>query len=286
MTSQFKSQQQNRLSVWVENHAGILVSIFFHLAIFSFLLTHVYQPIKEPVRLNKLNILLQPVLKQPNLRQSAQPSPQTSFPKAAATVPHPSEQVKPEEIKPSGEESPRETTAQDSSVNEHLSIERHKLMAELKELEQTRQRIRSQLDARLLQAKAHQGKYASIGVARGPVRTINFKGYPRSVVEKIMKRYGISIEQKFVGPGEPSIFVSYAETDNGVYVNRQGSGFYEVFELSRTALAAMCKLEQEELIRRGYDLNHTTVVKTVFGIVEKDGEYDLGVIELEAKQID
>lgn len=270
----------------MENHAGILVSIFFHLAMFSFFLTNVYQPIKEPVCVNKLNILLQPVVRQSTPTAFPVPKPRSSFPEAAATVPNPSEQEKPEKIEISSDDLPVDAISLNPSVNEHLNIERHKLMAELKELEATREKIRTLLDAKLLQARALQGKYASIGVANGPVRTINFKGHPRSVVEKIMERYGISIEQKFVGPGDPSIFVSYAETDNGVYVNQPGSGFYEVFTLSRKAMAAMCKLEEEELIKRGFDLDHTTVVKTVFGIVEKNGEYDLGVIELEARQIE
>lgn len=281
------NQKGQKIEPWVERHAGLLVSIFFHLVIFSFLITRTPLPVKEEPKFKRLNLLLQPIVKvEEKLPLPVIKEPPPLFQPAAATSPQPEEKTPQEDLlPPPNKEKTQEIPEDITLVTEQLQIERKKLLAELKELEEEKKNLRAKLDASSLKVAAQPGKYSSAGAAKGAVRTLRFKGYPQEIVEEIMRRYEITIKQRFVGPGPQASFLSYAETDNGVYVNRQGRGFYEVFELSRKAMAKMSQLELQELIKRGYDIDHTAIVRAEFGIVQKNGEYDLGILELEAEHI-
>ncbi len=264
----------------MEKRAGILVSLFFHLAIFSFLVANVSQTVKPNNTPPRLNFILQPVIKA-QVPEDVVDKPVLS--PSAATV-HEDVALLTAEREPAPDV--EENRLQTSSLDQRLEIERTKLESEFQRLEKVKEDVKMKLDARLALAGVQRGKYHTAGAARGPMRTIDFKGHPDHVVQDIMKRYDIKIVQKFVDANPQTGFLAYAETDDGVYLNRQGSGYYEVFVLSMTALAKMSQLEHEELVKQGYNLNQTTVEKAVFGIIEEEGEHDLGILEFEARPIE
>ena len=278
------THQQNPVGSWVEKRAGVLVSLFVHLAILSFLVTGATPPVHNMPTPDRLNFILQPVVNVPSPVVDTRPEPALSA--AAATAPQVSHEENQSLSVTETQPPPLEMAAHTSSIEQQLRIERRKLQAEFKRLDDQKKTISSQLNARLALAQVKKGKYRTKGPAKGPVRAIDFKGYPESVVQDVMKRYDIRVEQKFVDANMQPSFLSYAETNEGVYLNREGSGYYEVFVLGRPALAKMSKLEHEELIKMGHNLNQTTVERAVFGIVKRDEAYDLGLIEFEARPID
>ncbi|MCX7625169.1 MAG: hypothetical protein N2Z21_03025 [Candidatus Sumerlaeaceae bacterium] len=118
------------------------------------------------------------------------------------------------------------------------------------------------------------------------VREIDLSGYPESTVEAVMARYGMRMERRYVNQFTPNTFVSTARVAGGKIFYSSGSsapGIYDVFELTPRALAKMSTLEEEELRKRGLDPTRCLTSRVVFGIVPlSSGEYDLGVIKLEA----
>ncbi len=275
-----------RITPWVERNAGLLISIFFHLAIFSLLFSHSIMPVKDEAQFNRVTLIIKPV-QSPAEIPAVVPPPSLPVLPSAATSPEPQQQES-EEI--TQETDLQETMNQkkpplEQETKEQLNVERRKLLAELSELESQKKNLRTKLDVASQLAKAQSGKYLSAGAPKGAVRTLNFKGQPKKVVDEIMRRYDITIQQKFVGPASQTSFLSYAETEGGVYVNQPGSGFYEVFVLSRKAMAKMSQLEAQEIIKRGYDMEQTTVIRAEFGIVAQNGGYDLGILSLELQEI-
>jgi hypothetical protein len=48
----------------------------------------------------------------------------------------------------------------------------------------------------------------------------------------------------------------------------------------------MTLLEQAEMVKKGLDPNKTRVIKIVFGIVENEGNHDLGVTDFEYQEME
>ncbi|MCX7766559.1 MAG: hypothetical protein N2246_07640, partial [Candidatus Sumerlaeia bacterium] len=263
-----------------------LISIFFHLAIFSFLFSHSILPVKDESQFNRVTLVLKPI--QPPAEMPPEITPPSAPPlPSVATSPEPqqSETKETDLVSVSEKHSPDKEQSLEQEAKEQLNIERRKLLTELSELQSQKENLRLKLEVASQLAQAKTGKYLSAGAPKGAVRTLNFKGQPQKIVDEIMRRYDITIQQKFVGPASRTSFLSYAETEGGVYVNHPGSGFYEVFVLSRKAMAKMSQLEAQEIIKRGYDIERTTVIRAEFGIVAQNDGYDLGILALELQEI-
>lgn len=132
-----------------------------------------------------------------------------------------------------------------------------------------------------------QGAHGAISL--GTVRELSLDGFPEPIVQEIMARYDLRVVEKAVGGGTNQNFLSSASTAAGgrFLADRGGvPGIYQVFVLSPKAVAAMSRLEEEEIRRRGMDPMRTRVARVKFGIVGHPPETDLGVLIFEAEPLD
>lgn len=121
------------------------------------------------------------------------------------------------------------------------------------------------------------------------VRELDLSGHPESTVQTVMARYGMRMERRYVSQFTPNTFISRARVSGSRLYYSSGEaqpGIYDVFELTPRAVAKMSVLEEEELRKRGFDPTRCLTSRVVFGIIRTpSGEYDLGVVELEAKPL-
>jgi hypothetical protein len=180
----------------------------------------------------------------------------------------------------------------------------HPLDAETRqELENERQELRAQLEKeRALAAQsaddiarkalaAGSGKRLEIAAgARGTIRELDFSGWPQPVVDEIMARYGLRIEEKYtIGTSNQSFLSSASNSGGERYYAEQAArpGIYEVFTLSRQAIAAMSRLEEGEIRKRSLSLERTRVKRVVFGIQQTSPSfYDLGILSFSAEAVE
>lgn len=284
MAHQAIASSRNSISRWVENHAGILVSFFLHLMVFSFLLTAMYPSVNDPAQPEQIHMILQPVL--PKEAILVPLTPPEIIPEAVATSPEKTVE-KSDVLEKNVVDMPdqlQQKSIEMRKIEQNLSVEYQRLQAELADLNKKKKDMQFALHTRAALSQVQHGKYATQGSASGALRTLDFKGFPQDVIDEIMKRYDIRIEQKYVGPNTNPSFLSYAETQGGVYLNSQGPGYFEVFVLSREAMAKMSQLEMHELQKRNLDPEHTTVVRVVFGILRTNEGHDLGIIDFECRE--
>lgn len=120
------------------------------------------------------------------------------------------------------------------------------------------------------------------------IRELNFEGYPDDAVALVMARYRMQVKMKVVQGGSNQSFLSSASSNRGdTFLADRNSppGLYQVFELSRDAVNKMSSLEEQAIRSRGMDPERTHVKRIRFGVVQSDGGYDLGVVELEAEPV-
>jgi hypothetical protein len=169
------------------------------------------------------------------------------------------------------------------------------------ELEQEKQRLLAKLEKERGFASSVVEKAArelppppprpSPQTGRGPVGTIrelDLAGFPENVRQDVMQRYRLRVTQKYVSGKSRQSFLSSAATDTSdryFAAPDPPPGVYEVFELSRDSVAAMSRLEESELKRRGLPVDRTRVKRVVFGIVETGRTFDLGVKAFEWEAI-
>lgn len=172
-------------------------------------------------------------------------------------------------------------------VMQQLAAEREQLK---QQLDTERQKVLTDADSAAQRAISAQAK--SLQVAAGPVGTIrelDFSGWPKNIVDDMMRRYDLQIVHRKVTGGSNQEFLSSAASATGdmYYADRSNPGGYsEVFELSRQSVAVMSRLEEEEIKRRNLDLARTRVTRVKFGIVQTGpNQYDLGILEFEAQAI-
>jgi hypothetical protein len=121
------------------------------------------------------------------------------------------------------------------------------------------------------------------------VRDLNLQGQPPAVVDEIMQRYRLRVSERFVRAGSAQTYLSSAGTGRDHFTASPftEAGIYQVFELSRDAVAAMSRLEEDELRRRGLKPETTRVTTVRFGIVRlPSGGYDLGVTDFAWETVD
>jgi hypothetical protein len=120
------------------------------------------------------------------------------------------------------------------------------------------------------------------------IRELSMEGYPDSIVGEVMRRYRMQVKLKVVQGGTNQSFLSSASSNKGdTFLADRNSppGLYQVFELSRDAVTRMSALEEQAIRERGMDPERTHVKRIKFGIVQNAGEYDLGVLEIEAEPV-
>ncbi len=121
----------------------------------------------------------------------------------------------------------------------------------------------------------------------GTIRELDLAGPPETVVKDIMSRYRLKVTVKAVPGGSNQSFLSSAASQSGdrFFADRRSpAGIYQVFELSKLAVAKMSRLEEQEILRRGLKPETANVRRVKYGIVETADGHDLGVTEFELQQ--
>ena len=157
--------------------------------------------------------------------------------------------------------------------------------SESADIERALNNIRGEIEKRSSQKKGLPTGFDSAGAEKGIVRIFDVSGVPDKIVDAVFTRYDIHITQKYIGEGTPQSFLSSAQVGDKTFVNREGGGFFEVFEISYPVVKKLIALEKEEMQKRGLEPDNTEVIKVVFGIIEKNGEYDLGITEFQYHEL-
>lgn len=178
----------------------------------------------------------------------------------------------------------------DDQTLRELERERERLRAELERERQLAEAIAERAMGQAARSPDRAPAPAAGGgsVPLGTVRELSLDGYPEHVVQEIMDRYELRVVEKAVAGGSNQNFLSSASTaEGGRFIADRGGapGVYQVFMLSRKAVATMSRLEEEEIRRRGLDPMRTRVTRVKFGIVGHPPETDLGVLLLEAQPL-
>jgi hypothetical protein len=200
---------------------------------------------------------------------------------SATPVPTPSVQT-PAPVR----ETPRAIAREDEQLQQ-LAAEREQLKLQL---EHEKQLAAAPLSVSNLPAPPEpQPNQLDADGGLGTVRSLDFEGWPKKVVDEIMRRYDLHITHRKLMRGSNQNFLSSAANERGdkFYADRgTNPGVYEVFELSRRAIAKMSELEEQEIRKRGMNLQRTRVKEARFGIVETGaGEYDIGIVKFVASEV-
>lgn len=185
------------------------------------------------------------------------------------------------------ESPPKADQADQQQMLADLEAERQKLEQELKLQKRT---AADAFDKKLNTSRQESG--SEVQVAAGPpgtVRELDFGGWSQDAVDRVMARYGLRITRKATSGGSNQSFLSSAATSEGsrYYSDRRSlPGVYDVFQLSKEAVAQMSRLEEQEIQTRQLNMERTQVKHVRFGIVQRsDGEYDIGVLDFQAQTI-
>jgi len=136
------------------------------------------------------------------------------------------------------------------------------------------------------QGSGVQAPFASAGSDRGTVRRIDMALYPKSVQERFMTKYRITIQNKMVRGGSQQSFINAVTTNHGTYLNSGGTGYYEVMTLPKEVLSRIAELEEQELRKRNLDPLRSRILEVVFGLREfPNGDVDLVVSRFRAEPI-
>lgn len=281
-----------------ERWGGVLVAIAFHVALFSFLLTRYIMPPQPPEEpeVQKISIVLAPPQEPtlpappshvPEFAPAVETSPdvaETSIStEAPATEPEPAEEA----VSPPPAPATSVQRLLSDEVKRELERDRQELAMMRKDLTKEQTLMHAQIIKESVAAEGRKFKIRTSGSPTGVLRTLELANYPQPIVDKVLQKYGIRIVRKFVQDGQDSrlTYLNTAETREGVFRSQRGMGVYDVFTLTPKAIAKMSQLETEEIIRRGYDINHTRVIEVRFGIVKTGDEYDLGIIEMKVEEL-
>ncbi|HOE62514.1 MAG TPA: hypothetical protein PKW18_05495 [Candidatus Sumerlaeota bacterium] len=274
---------------WVEKQGGWLLSLFIHLAIFSFLLTYSPSSKISRNRAYPRQIFLKFSAPKENSADSSKlPEP------ARATQAMEPEALFTETASANPYEHPAVPHPYESAIAEF----RREQEDAAKELAQSFAGLRGEIERRApAETKAAPADVSSIGAAQGAVRVFDISKVPEAVAATVLERYDIRISQKYMDGGafNPN-YLSSARLRDKTFVNVAGSGFYEVFEVSRRAVQRLILLESREMAVRGLNPDNTRVIKVVFGIIELSGGiaqneqndskgYDLGITEFQFEEI-
>jgi hypothetical protein len=278
----------NMGSSWVERKGGFLLSIFLHILLFSFLLTSA--PLRHLAgnpQPDKIYIQLAP----PVIETPIEVETHTTSPPPPARATYKLEE--PEQViksSPSSRPAHPSTTSPSPSSSAHqyegdLAEIRRESGSESEDIGRALNGIRGEIEKRSSQKKGLPASFDSAGAEQGIVRIFDVSGVPEKIIDAVFTRYDIHITQKYIGEGTPQSFLSSAQVRDKTFVNREGGGFFEVFEIPYPVVKKLTALEKDEMQKRGLEPDNTQVIKVVFGIIEKNGQYDLGVTEFQYHEL-
>lgn len=202
----------------------------------------------------------------------------------AAAKPTPTPAQTPEPTPPPPEPPPTPPPPGDrEQLMQELAAEREQLRAKL----QQQRELAAAMTPSPPPPVARNPESGDSGV--GTIRSLDFEGWPKNVVDEMMARYDLRVTQRRVSSGSNQSFLSSAANERGdrFYADRNSRpGVYQVFELSRKCVATMSRLEEAEIKRRGWKPERTRVKEVRFGIVEQEpGKYDIGIIKIVAEEL-
>lgn len=274
---------------WVEKQGGWLLSLFIHIAIFSFLFTYSPPTQSSRNRATPRQIFLKFAAPQEIPAESQKPPEPARATQALEQETSPPEPSPPEAGKASGATQPYE-----SAIAEF----RREQDEAAKELSQSFAGLRGEIERRApAETQGASADVSSLGAEQGAVRVFDISKVPESVASSVLDRYDIKIVQKYMeGSALNPNYLSSARLRDKTFINAGGSGFYEVFEVSRRAVQRLTLLESREMAVRGLNPDNTRVIKVVFGIIELGGGlvlseqsetkgYDLGITEFQFEEI-
>lgn len=286
-----KNQIAPGRETWIEQKGGLLLSIFFHLVLFSFLITR-YPEIMIPKNIkNPLTLLL-------NLSYESEKNEVPSFTPSVSTFQN--ENVV--------EEAPLETTNEiHEEPVEKVSYPEERPLPEYqteieeieRDLEYSMSELRKAIEKRSLNInmensmsemrsqnnKGTRTGYDSFGSDEGTVREFDIGNVPEKVSDSVLQKYRIRITKKFISGENDVSFLNRVQIQGKTFFSGKASGYYEVFEIPMEAVKKMTFLENMEFYKRKLDPSKTRVKKIVFGIVQNNGEYDLGITTFEYEVI-
>lgn len=289
---------------WIERHAGYCIavpSVALALVAMAAIRVAPTAPRPEPVPPRILIEIPPPPEEIPVPREEI-PTPIDPMPvDIAATRPNSDEtgeDIADPMVGESASDAPRAETAATASLVEwvpttddaaEIRALREAIRREAEALESRSRELQQSIVREEVKSAARDFQLSSDGATRGAIRLLDTSGHPESVVEPILKRYGMTFERRYTRPVGGRGFLNAAQTERGTYANMEAEGYYDVLTLSNKALATLAVREAEALAARGFDARTTRVIKIVFGIRKMDckdcPEYDLGVINLEVEQI-
>lgn len=286
---------------FVEKRSPMLISVLLHAVLLFALWSQVCVLPREPERMTPI---LMRVVRAPESPAELAPAAAAAVPAVQRTSPNPSEQpspeiaavadgedeeeqpipTKPTPVPPTASDQKVATVRLDEAILERLDAEQKQDEAELR---LRKSKLLAQIAQIAAEAPGVERPYASAGVDRGVVREIDIARYPKSVQQRFMRRYNIKIEHKYVHRGSSTSYINTVITDRGNYLNRGGTGYFEVMTLSKQLLAHMAVLEEQELRKRDLDPLRSHVREIVFGLRETPrGQVDLVVTRFRAEAVD
>jgi len=270
---------------WVERRGGLLLSLFFHMLLFSLLVTRTL-PRPSPEKKSEPALLLNLLMQPPSPPVPAPPPEEAGATHKKRENPE-IEPVQPEESVETGKEEEAEPVQPEYDPYDDAMAE---FNADRKEREQSMDRsldrLKNEIMKRDARLKGQEADFDSPGNETGTVRVIDIGNVPREVADRVLQRYEIRITQKFVTGDRELSFLNQARLGEKTFNNRNLTGYFEVFELPRKAIQRLTLLERAALINRGLDPGNTFVKKITFGILETKKGYDLGVTDFEYQVVE
>jgi len=269
---------------WVEKNGGFFLSLFFHILVFSFLITRIPEKPPKPVEARRISLMLiapAPMPPQPPLPSQILPT------EARATHMKPEKKVEPDLNKPSTSFAPKQPDRSRSpEIPENMLSEiQTEITRQQKELEYSLSDLHWAIEKRTVYLKGAEANFNSAGAEKGTVRILDVKNVSEKISEQVLRKYQIRITQKYIdGSGEVQ-FLNQASVREKTFVSQKKSGYFEVFEIPPTAMRKLTLLEQEEIQKRGLDSGNTRVTRIVFGIVKQGEDFDIGVTEFEYEEL-
>jgi hypothetical protein len=290
---------------WIDEHGGMVMAIPFVL-LFLFLLHTVRVPLEQEKEVVPMKVLVELTPPEPEpepeeIEPEVVPLPETDLAATRKNSPEDPEvdpldpvvqdtlvQTPLPEVEPLPE-APKSLLDWIPTVEEAREISRLKDVAvnHSVELEQQAIELREYIIKEEVSSSVKDFEFDSDGGIQGAMRLLNIEGFPKNVVNAVLKKYGITQGRSQLGPGGGRGFLNAAVTEQGTYTNKaEASGYYDVLELSKKAMYYMSTLETEALMNGGYNPKTSRIIKITFGIVVRDdGLYDLGVVDLEIETI-
>jgi hypothetical protein len=263
---------------WIEQKGGLLLSIFIHLVLFSFMITK-YPEFMIPKNIpNPISLLLK-------LSYESNEKEVTSFTPAQSTF---QENKGSENASSETQEENQEGQVEKLTYPEQGSLPEYRVGIEEMENDLTNSMsdLHSAIERRSLNTKGIRADgFNSAGAEEGVVRILDIGNVPGKISDQVLQKYRIRITKKFISGDNNVFFLNKVQVQDKTFISGSASGYYEVFEIPMEAVKKMTMLEGMEFSRRKLDPSRTRVKKVVFGIIQIDGDYDLGITAFEFEEI-